>query len=157
MVAILTTYNAVSKAAKRNLDWGLRREVWGLPRLPLGPDDATGFSWHLMGTRARGLPNGPRAQPEIWVTGGIDIFLSRAVSELEEQDYPLWPDEIENGRVIYPYRFKIKLVGSAKNVPLGSTGPLPPKLSEGIRIGATGGPSIVSIRNEELESLINYL
>ncbi|MCP2160804.1 hypothetical protein LX12_001991 [Williamsia serinedens] len=91
------------------------------------------------------------------MTGKIDIFLAKVASGLEEQDSLFWPDEIQDGRLIYPYRFKINLVGSVKEVPLGSTGPLPPKLSEGIRIGATGGPSVVSIRDEQLESLIRYI
>lgn len=157
MPAVLTTYNAVTSDAQANLRWGIRKGRWGLPRLPINSDTGTNFSWHVLGTKAKGLPHGPRAQRDIWVTGKIDLYLFKVITPLQKYAEPFWPDEVAAGKVIYPYRFDITLASQATQIPTAFGEPIPEALSEGIRVGATGGPSIVDVSEAELEALLTYM
>lgn len=157
MPAVLTSYNAVTKDAKANLQWGIRKGRWGLPRLPINSDTGISFSWLALGTRATGLPHGPRSQRKVWATGKVDLYLFKVVTPLAEFDEPFWPDEVDADTVIYPYRFDIALMSQAQQVPTVFNNPIPEALSNGIRVGASGGPSIVNVSETELEALLTYM
>jgi hypothetical protein len=58
------------------------------------------------------------------------------------------------GKVIYPYRFDIALVSRATQISTAFDDPIPEALSDGIRVGATGGPSIVNVSETQLEALL---
>ena len=154
MPAVLTTYNAVTNDAQVNLRWGIRKGRWGLPRLPINADTGTNFSWHALGTRAKGLPHGPRAPRDIWIKGKIDLYLFKVITPLQKYAEPFWPDEVSAGKVIYPYRFDIALVSQATQIPTAFDDPIPEALSDGIRVGATGGPSLVSVSETQFEALL---
>jgi len=157
MPTVLTTYNAVTGPAQDNLRWGLRKGRWGLPRLPINSDTGIDFASHVLGTKATGLPHGPRAKRDLWVTGKIDLYLFKVATPLKEFDTPFWPDEVHSGKVLYPFRFDIALVAKAQQIPTQFGNPIPEALSDGIRVGATGGPSIVHVTDSELETLLNYM
>ena len=145
MPRVLTTYSGVSSTVERNLEWGLRHGRWGLRQEP--KDFAVGrlFEWHLIGARARGLPHGPRAQPQQWVTAEIDIYLLRVRSPLRLESSPLWPDEVEEGATHYPFRFDVELVAEAARVPAAYDEPIPKVLSEGVRRAAARAEGVYSV------------
>lgn len=143
MTAVLATYVPVAPSSQRNLKWGLRQRKWGLPRPPLGSDTAVGFQWMVLGTRTKGLPHGPRSQPETWVTGKTDIYVFRATSPVQEFSDPFWPDEVESRQVLYPCRFDVEMVAFGSQVRNRFDDLLPKEISNGVRVAAGGGPNIV--------------
>lgn len=157
MTAVLATYVPVAPSSQVNLKWGLRQGRWGLPRLPISSEGGVGFQWMVLGTRTKGLPHGPRSQPETWVTGKTDIYVFRATSPIQEFSDHFWPDEVDSRQLLYPYRFGVEKVALGTQLRNSFDDPIPKEISNGVRVAAGGGPNIVHVTDDEMRGLIEHL
>ncbi|MGC4935954.1 hypothetical protein ACLQ3C_19990 [Gordonia sp. DT30] len=151
MSRVLTTYSGVSPEAEANLRWGISHRMWGLRKEPGNCRVDDRFAWHVIGARAKGLRHGPRSQPDEWVTGTIDVFVFRVESPLRYGTDPLWPDEVAEREVNYPYRFSSELVARAFKVTTRYDDPIPQAVSEGIRRAASRAESVQTVSLAEFD------
>jgi hypothetical protein len=126
---ILAVWSSSSANGSRNFEHGIRTQTWGFKSFE--NDYRQPIDWILFGyVHSNG---GPRVPAGDWRHGTADILLCEVTSDFYTAHAPHWPDEFENGKIIYPCRVGMVAVGSATSVPTDAVGPLGPEGSEALR------------------------
>lgn len=110
---------AVPRSARRNLEIGLDKGIWGFPLAPHIPDRVPDYRRIQRDDQlllATGYTGGsPRRRPEAFLrdeaTGTVNEFEEGYLCRVNQPYYvgtsPFWPDEFAASRVIYPHRIGI--------------------------------------------------
>ncbi|WFE47113.1 DUF3883 domain-containing protein [Verrucosispora sp. WMMD1129] len=129
---VLCIWSSSSPNGRRNLLFGLDTQTWGFK------DDEPHYSspirWVLFG---HDHDNGsPRADAKVWQAGTLSLVLCELTTPRYEGHAPHWPDEVESGQVIYPYRLGITPVGTLADISASPGDMLGLAGSEGLRMAA---------------------
>lgn len=110
----------INELGRTNFRHGLETATWGFPRLRNEVAGIVSGMPVLYGTNfsVNGRRN-PRIAPEEYQNGTMgDVVLAQATGPLERASSPHWPDEIQQGRIIYPVRFPLAVLASAGSIRL---------------------------------------
>ena len=111
LTEVMYVYIANDRNGRRNLAHGMETQTWGFR------DDQSqyhqdidfvvfGFQHDAGGPRARG-------GLDAWSHGSLNVIVSELTVPIYEGAGPHWPDEVEHGTVIYPWRFGHVPLGEA--------------------------------------------
>jgi Protein NO VEIN, C-terminal len=129
---VLNVWVSASANGRRNLLHGLETQTWGFKTNDTAYEQPN--RWLLFGYNHS---NGsPRVEPPMWQAGTFDLVLCELTTPLYRGSAPHWPDEIERGGVIYPYRIGFTPVATLTAVTASPSGPLGADGTEGMRVAA---------------------
>lgn len=150
-VRVMLIWSAKGHRGSENLRLGLETGTWGFkddPR-PIGPIDYVLFGRNHSG-------GGPRQGTATWAGGTADLILGEATAPLFTGHAPLWPDEVAQGALIYPYRLGFTPLAEAPSARLGQRGGLGSAVTESLRLAGTSNrPVVVSTTRTQLQQLFS--
>ncbi|MFI7550794.1 protein NO VEIN domain-containing protein [Micromonospora sediminimaris] len=136
---VLCIWSSSSPNGRRNLLFGLDTQTWGFK--DDDPHYANRIRWVLFGHDHN---NGsPRIDARTWQAGTLNLVLCELTTPRYEGHAPHWPDEVESGNVIYPYRLGITPVATLADVPASPTNLLGPAGTEGLRMAAISNRGVL--------------
>ncbi|MFC8045700.1 protein NO VEIN domain-containing protein [Nocardia sp. NPDC057353] len=150
-VRVVVTF--VPKKATANVEWGLRKQIWGIPERH-GPVVEAPFEWLVICSEVNGLPHGPRAHADLWRDrASLTLHIARRDSGVVTEGLlPLWPDELESGEVRYTHRFAISSFAEVAQI---AAAELPEDLLQAVSI-AHAKPRYLELADDDLLRLLEY-
>ncbi len=132
----------VGSAAAENFEFGLKEGVWGWKKeypdcRAVGPG-----SLLIFGSNFRG--GSPRQDSESFAAHGFDRVVEAIVDGgLSEESEPLWPDEVRQSELIYPFRMRIRRVRERGSMSIGELDAYyGGDVGEALRRSASGGRGV---------------
>lgn len=123
-------WSSKSALGRANLEFGLETATWGWREPPVDGDSPSVGDLILFGLDYSG--SNVRVALPVWEQESATVILAEVTSPLYEATAPHWPDEVEEGRVLYGHRFGFVVLGQRSDVSLASDGLLG-DASEGLR------------------------
>ncbi|WP_175543759.1 DUF3883 domain-containing protein [Micromonospora pattaloongensis] len=135
---VLCIWSSASPNGRRNLLFGLETQTWGFKEHD--PQYEQPSRWVLFG---HDHSNGsPRIDAPVWQKGTVDLILCEFTAPLYRGEAPHWPDEIEDSKLIYPYRLGLTPVATLAGAPADATGVLGAGGTEALRLAAISNRGI---------------
>lgn len=149
MKRVLLTY--LSENERRNLAYGMTRDIWGLPRdLPATPKK---FDYVFISSLIK--PGGPRRPPSEWFEKTMSLTIAERTGPVTAAQSLLWPDEIAAGKVRYRTRFPVTHLATLEGIALGDPSVIPKQLSLEIRLQAiSGGAPVIGVHDNVIDKLL---
>lgn len=161
---VIATY--IARENVGNIDFAMKNGIWGMPCYPDDVEsnededharrDPDRYQLLLIGSQAQRGTHQSRHQ---WNRTKTNLTLALVRSAIREERTPLWPDEVAEGRVKYPYRFAIEPVGQQRwtqNCGVSSFGP---ELSNAMRKSACwdNKPRSVTLDRFDASMLVSHM
>jgi hypothetical protein len=128
--SVLAIWSPSSANGRRNLLHATKTQTWGFRH----PDREYEMPvrWILFGFNHSS--GSPRMEIPAWRSGTVSVALCEVTAPLYTASAPHWPDEIETGQVLYPYRLGLTVVATADEVATDPSGPLTADGTDALRL-----------------------